>query len=338
MYSKLYKKILTLCLFFIPVIISAQDVSFSGYGAAGITIYDRNTLNGYNQEAYYEGQFQADIEYNKRISGQLDFRGNSIDNSVELREFSMKLELYDRFNLKIGNLKKPFGYEYLLNRDELFTINRSYVQDHIADLGYGGRSISVMGYYEYSKKHPEFPFSYYLSLFKNNSLFSGVVGRVQYHFDDDYSIDCDYLFQNKGGEQPINTQGFGAGFTIEKKSFDTNMEFFYVQDPFEGVRRQLIGEDDRVYSSGVKWFGAYTFDVGAELCKSIEPLLLIGYYRPDWDIPDNHVIQTVAGVNVYIHKKIRLRLNADLRMTKNQYNDGYDTKESRGIFEIQARF
>ena len=93
-----------------------------------------------------------------------------------------------------------------------------------------------------------------------------------------------------------------------------------------------------MYSSGVKWFGAYTFDVGAELCKSIEPLLLIGYYRPDWDIPDNHVIQTVAGVNVYIHKKIRLRLNADLRMTKNQYNDGYDTKESRGIFEIQARF
>ena len=46
----------------------AQEIEFSGWGATGIKVYDRNVLLGYSQEMFYEGKLQADIEYNDNIS------------------------------------------------------------------------------------------------------------------------------------------------------------------------------------------------------------------------------------------------------------------------------
>ena len=79
--------------FLLSSVLLSQNVSFSGYGAAGLKMYDRNRLNDYNQETYFEGKLQADIKYNDHIKAQLDLRGNSTDNSVNFREFSIKIDL-----------------------------------------------------------------------------------------------------------------------------------------------------------------------------------------------------------------------------------------------------
>ena len=42
----------------------SQKVEFSGWGMTGIKVYDRNILQGYSQEMFYEGKLQSDIEYN----------------------------------------------------------------------------------------------------------------------------------------------------------------------------------------------------------------------------------------------------------------------------------
>ncbi len=318
--------------------VTAQEIEFKGYGAAGYIFYDRNILNEYNQETYYEGKLQADIEFNKKIEAQLDLRGNSTDNSVNLREFSAKLKYFKYINFEIGNIKKPFGYEYQISKADLVPVNRSFVQNRIEDLGYGGRSVSIMGYYEYSKKRPEFPISYFLSLFKNNSLFAGIVARFGYHFNDDYVISANYQFQQKGGENKINTMGFGIDFVINKKDFDTSIEAYYVQDPYEGIRRKLQNVDEKVYAAGAKLQTAVGFDVDGEFIEEIEPFILLSYFLPDIDVSGNHVLQTLLGVNFYLTKDVRIRLNGDLRLTKNQFIDDYTTKESRGIFEFQVKF
>ena len=51
-------------------------------------------------------------------------------------------------------------------------------------------------------------------------------------------------------------------------------------------------------------------------------------------------IQALLGVNFYFTKKVRLRLNADLRLTKSEYDESgkYATNESRGIVEVHVRF
>jgi hypothetical protein len=278
------------------------------------------------------------VKVNKKIEAQLDLRGNSTDNSVNFREFSAKLEFFKYLKFKIGNTKKPFGYQYLMQREELIAVSRSLIVVRISELGYGGRSVSIMGYYKYSKKRPELPISYYISLFRNNSLFAGIVSRFVYHFNDDLSLGGNYLFQQKGGEDKILTHGFGIDFAVDKKRYNTIFEIFYVQDPIEGVIRKLQGKDEVVFSTGAALTTAYNFKIDAEIIKGLEPLIMLSYFVPDIDATENHVVQSLLGLNIYCHKDVRFRINGDLRLTKNQYNDDYSTKESRGILEFQVRF
>ncbi|MDT8325128.1 MAG: hypothetical protein RRA94_13535, partial [Bacteroidota bacterium] len=86
----------------------AQEVEFSGFGATGVRVYDRNPVAEFNQEFYYEGKFQADIRLSKDIEAQLDFRGSSDDREAVLREFSVKFEYFTYARIKIGNVKKPY--------------------------------------------------------------------------------------------------------------------------------------------------------------------------------------------------------------------------------------
>lgn len=325
-------------LFLIHIATTAQKVELEGYGAAGYRFYDRNNLNDYNQEAYYEGKLQVKVEYNDEIEMQLDFRGNSTDNSVNFREFSIELKYWKYLTLDIGNIKKPFGYEYLVNRDKLITVDRSYVSNTLGDLGYGSRAVSIMAFYEYDEDEPSFPFDYYLSMFRDNSYRTGIAGRFAYNFDDDWKLAGNYMFQNKGGDEKISTHGFGLDFSLDKKRINSDIGLFYVQDPEEGIRRRLQGRDELVYSAGIKWTGAYKFDIDNSEIEDIEPVVILGYFLPDFENKESHVLQTVIGVNVYLDDDLRVRFNGDLRLTKNEFISDYTTQNSRATLEIQARF
>ena len=315
----------------------AQEIKFTGYGATGYIFYDRDILNGYNQETYFEGKLQAEIKINKNIEAQLDLRGNSTEEAVELREFSVKLEYFDRLKFKIGNIKRPFGNEYLTNREKLFTIQRSNVQEQISELGYGTRTVSLMGYYNYSKKHPNFPFTYALSIFRDNNLVSGLAGRFLYHYGP-LSYGINYMFQSKGGDEPIKSHGIDAEVYLDVEDYESSLEIFFLQNPYEGVIQRLIGNDENVTAFGITFINAVEFDIHGSFIDSIEPVLLLSYYIPDFDKKENHVLQVLTGANFYLTKDVRLRFNADLRLTKNEFNEDYSTKNSRGIFEVQVKF
>jgi hypothetical protein len=315
----------------------SQKIEFSGWGATGIILYDREILNDYTQEVYYRGKLQADIKINKKLEAQFDMRGNSADNTITFREFTAKFEYMDYLRFKIGNTKKPFGYELLENQDDLYTVRRSIASRQSAMLGYGGRAVSLMAYYNYKKKRPDFPYSYALSVFKDNSLNFGVGTRFRYHTGD-FAFSANYLYQSRGGEEPISGSGISSDITFDIKDFFSSFEIMYLQDIDEGVRRRLQDNDDKVFAFGVKLEGAYEFDLDAEVIKSIEPLILINYFQPDSELTEEHIIQSIVGVNVYFHKKVRARLDADIRLSKDQYNRDYSTDDSRLYIELQVRF
>ena len=330
------KKILLLLL--ISAISFAQNIEFSGYGATGFRFFDRNRLNNPNQETYYEGKLQAEFNLKKGFEAQLDFRGNNIDKSVELREFSAKYESDSWYNIKIGHIKRPFGYEYMMNREKLWTIDRSIVQERISQLGYGSRSVAIMAYYEYDDDKSEFPYSWFLSLSKDNSSGSAVTGRVSYHFNDDLAVSGNYMYQAIGGDVPVKVSGFAADIAYRTKKFDANLEAVYVQDPVEGRIRELAGKENTVFAVGVKTMLARKFEIDGSFLEDIEPVFIAGYFVPESDISDRHIIQGVLGSNFYIDKEIRIRLNADMRFTKTEFDENYSTKESRVVLEFQVIF
>jgi hypothetical protein len=330
------KKLLLIILSF-TCISFAQDIKFKGYGAAGYRFMDRIRIVEANQETYYEGKFQAEFEINKHIEAQLDFRGNSDEQKVDLREFSAKFSYIPWLKFEMGNIKRPFGSEYMESEEDLAAVRRSYLTEVSGDLGYTGRSVGIMAYYN-TKDVEKFPHSYYLYVFKNNNLQNGLVARYVRHFSD-ISAGVNYFLLNTGGDYPISTNGMATNFLYKKKDFLFETEFMLLQDPVESIRRKLqLIKDKDVWAWGARVLSVIEFDTDAEIIEEIEPLILLSYFQPDAKVAGQHTIQALVGVNFYFDKDVRLRLNADALLTKNEYGDDYNTHDSRFTLELQVKF
>jgi hypothetical protein len=208
-----------------------------------------------------------------------------------------------------------------------------------------------MAYYNYSEKRLEFPYSYSISLFRDNSNSSGAALRGSYH-SGKISYGCSYLFQSTGVNQRVSAHGFSADLQVQREYFRTGLELFLVQDPLpeqqilaqnqvnSQAQAALNPDDEKVFGTGASLLTARAFNTNAEVIRKIEPLILLSLYIPDIDIPDTHVIQTLIGLNLYFTKNVRFRINGDLHLTKNEYNEAgdYATDESRVIFDLQVRF
>ena len=243
-------KLITVIIFLILLnnfVHAGEKIEFTGFGAAGFLFIDQNPLTDANQSTYYMGKLQADIEFNDEIEAQLDLRGNSVTNNITFREFSAKFKYFDYVRFKVGNIKRLFGYEYVQNRENLLTVNRSVMQNNLSLRGYGVRSVSIMAYYNYSKKRPDFPFSYAVSMYKDNSLGSGMALRGLYHVND-FNMGFSYIFQNRSGNYPISVHGISLEASYEKKNTSLNAGIVYVQDPLRG--QEILAANNFVENEG----------------------------------------------------------------------------------------
>jgi len=336
------KKILLLTLFaliitFTNVIAKKDiDVNFEGFGSTGFTFFNTDLMNKVNNLAYYRGKLQTEIKYGEFIKAQLDFRGESDDHSITFKEFSIRFKFMDYFWLKVGNIKKPFGYEQLTNREDLKVIERSYAHEQFANIGYGGRSVSLMAYYEYDEEVDGPPISYYVSGFKENSLNAGFSSRLVYHHEN-LAYALNYLYLSNGSLDLI-TNGFALDITVDKKRYITSIELLAAQDPVDGIIRRLQGKDENVWTLGAKWLTAYKFKFDKRFMDAVEPLIQFSYLLPDSEVMGNNVIQLLLGCNYYFYKDVMLRFNGDVRLTKNEYIGEYDPYNSKATIEIFITF
>ena len=82
----------------------------------------------------------------------------------------------------------------------------------------------------------------------------------------------------------------------------------------------------------------YIVQTEAEIVKTIEPVLLIGYFLPDSKVSEYNTYEAIIGCNFYLHKDVRFRLHGDLLMTKSVYTDSYSSVGSKVMFEAQVCF
>ncbi|HSP87203.1 MAG TPA: porin [Ignavibacteriaceae bacterium] len=314
-----------------------SQVEFTGYGSTGIQLFERPIAIGVSQEVYFEGKLQAEIKVNKDIEAQLDFRGNSADENVELREFSAKFEYWERMKIEIGNLKQPFGIEQMISDEDFELVDGSFINQQLSDFGYAERSVSVMFYSKYKDEYKNYPFSYYLSLFKNNSLTSGLYARLSYH-DNNFIYSVNYSFHSIGGDYPVKANAFCGDITFNPKNTTLSIEAFYVKNTETVLQNIILNGDQNIFAAGAKFLAARVFDIDGKIIKGLEPALLFGYFTPDIDENEFHTLQIVPGINVYFHDKVRLRLNYNKLLTKNRFNEKYSSLNTVGTLEVQVRF
>lgn len=317
-----------------PGVLHAQEVDFSGYGATGLRLHDRDPV----QEYFYEGKLQADITLSKKIEAQLDFRGDSDERNVILREFSAKFEYFTYARIKFGNVKKPFSVEGLADRDEYIPVFDSHIHRVNEAMGYAGRSVGLLVYYNANmEKRPDVPFSYAFGVFKNNSYVTSVNARGSWHTGG-WTASLGYALQSRGREDAITTHGATADIGYRSGAFESQIEAFLIQDPEEGIRRRLFDESEVVWMSGLRSLTALRFDVGGDIVKTIEPYLLLGWSAQDASASTYHRLEIMGGVNVFVDDDVRLRVVADGLLTRDRYSDEYSTHGSVFAFEVFVRF
>lgn len=316
----------------------AQKVSFSGSGATGAAFFDRNPVAGFNQEFYYEGKLQADIELSKKIEGQLDFRGHSESKTAVLREATVTFKHMDKARIKIGNIKKPFSLEGLSDRDEYIPVNDSYMHRVVSDLGYDGRNVGLMVYYNYKEKNPEFPFSYAAGVFRNQSYVTSAYLRGTAHSSAGYTASLGGALLQRGRENAITTFGVSADAGYKDSLFESGLEAVLLQDPEEGIRRRLLAREDRVYTAGLKSMTAMRFDLGGTFLKVLEPYLMLAWFVPDFEEMGTHRLEIMTGANVFVDDDVRLRLSLDALLTRDGRSDTYSTEGSSVTIETFFRY
>lgn len=320
------------------VSVRAQEVDFSGFGATGVRLYDRNPVAEFNQEYYYEGKLQADIKLSKDIEAQLDFRGSSDDREAVLREFSVKFEYFTYARIKIGNVKKPFSIEGLVDRDEYIPVFDSYIHRRNEELGYAGRNVGLLVYYNFNgKKRPDFPFSYAAGVFRNNSYVTSAYARGSWHHEG-FATSLGYAMLSRSGDDAITTHGISADAGYRADAAETTLELFYAQDPEEGIRRRLLGMEESVFTAGVRSLSALRFDIDGDVVEIIEPHLMLTWYAPEAETGTYHTLEIMVGVNVFLDDDVRLRLAADGLLTRDRFADEYSTHGSVFATEIFIRF
>ena len=328
---------LLIILILMPVFKLFSQVEFTGYGTTGLRLFERPVATGASQEVYFEGKLQADIKVNKDIEAQLDFRGSSDDENVVLREFSAKFEYWERMKIEIGNLKQPFGIEQIIKDEDFELTDNSFINQELSDFGYAERFISVMVYSKYKDEYASFPFSYYLSLFKDNSFRSGAYARISYH-KNNFIYSANYAYHSIGGNYPFKANAFSGDIIFNPDDTRLSLELFYVKNTEAVLERIVLNGDENVFAAGAKFLAARIFDIDGDIIKGLEPVVLFGYFVPDYDEKDVHTLQFVPGMNIYFHKDVRLRLNYSSINTKNRFNTEYSSLNSLGTLELQVRF
>ena len=313
-------------------------MDFSGFGATGVRVYDRNPVAEFNQEFFYEGKLQADITLSKKIEAQLDFRGSSDDREAILREFSVKFEYLTYARFKIGNVKKPFSVEGLSDRDEYIPVFDSHLHRRNEQLGYAGRNVGLLVYYNANlEKRPGTPFSYSAGVFKNNSYVTSAYARGSWHRGG-WTTSAGYALLSRSGDDAITTHGVSVDAGYRDAGFESQIEAFFSQDPEETIRRRLFEDDPSVWSPGLRSLTAVRFDVGGDIVETIEPYLLLGWSAQEAEGTQYHRVGLMAGINVFVDDDVRLRLVADALLTRDRWSDDYSTHGSVFAFEVFARF
>lgn len=324
----------------IIVIINIEMFSqykLSGFASVGYSYVGLNQELNYTQQTSFGAKLLLEYNINKHIDARIDFRANSRRQTVELREVSIGLDYFDYLKFSAGNLKKPFGGETIENIENLSTVGRSYLTQEITKIGYGGRAIGLEAYYKYSKVQKDYPHSYYLFIYRNNDVETGLVARYTRVFDD-ISFSGNYFLLRTLGEYPITTHAASIASNLSLYGIAIEGEILFAQDPVEGIKRIKKNENEEVYIIGGKLSSSYLISIEDEFIKAVQPVLLFSYYLPDAKVWDEYTLQFLSGADILLDDNVKFRVNGDVLLTKDPKTKIYKGHDARLILNLQIKF
>lgn len=326
-----------ICLILLLNIELLAQYRFSGFASVGYSYVAMNNEIDYTQQTSFAAKLLFEYNLNNHIDTRIDLRASSRDLTVQIREVSINLDYFQHLKFQFGNIKKPFGAENIENIENLSTIGRSYLTQKLNRIGYGDRAIGIQAYYKYSKADPDFPYSYYLFVFRDDGEESGFTARLT-RVVDNLTITGNYFLLKTPGQYPITTHAAMLASSLDFSDLSFDGELLLAQDPNEGIKRIKKNENQEVYIIGAKISSSFLLPTSGEIIQAIQPIVLISYYQPDSSVWDDYTIQFLTGANFILDEKFKLRVNTDLLVSKNPVTKKYKGHDARLTLNLQVKF
>ncbi|HMU42102.1 MAG TPA: hypothetical protein PKA80_02275 [Ignavibacteriaceae bacterium] len=326
-----------ICLILLLNIELLAQYRFSGFASVGYSYVAMNNEIDYTQQTSFAAKLLFEYNLNNHIDTRIDLRASSRDLTVQIREVSINLDYFQHLKFQFGNIKKPFGAENIENIENLSTIGRSYLTQKLNRIGYGDRAIGIQAYYKYSKADPDFPYSYYLFVFRDDGEESGFTARLT-RVVDNLSITGNYFLLKTPGQYSITTHAAMLASSLDFSDLSFDGELLLAQDPNEGIKRIKKNENQEVYIIGAKISSSFLLPTSGEIIQAIQPIVLISYYQPDSSVWDDYTIQFLTGANFILDEKFKLRVNTDLLVSKNPVTKKYKGHDARLTLNLQVKF
>ncbi len=335
----LYKKlsflwIMLLCCFTTHIVLAKEKVKFEGHVASGMKYLQRDVY-GFS---YYYGKLRMETELDDNIKTVLDFRGRSETNEVELKSAYLRIQQSPGVFVKIGNVKKRFTAEEMDSKEDLPTIETSLLNRHLEPFGFVVRGMGITLYRKYENKG--LPVGYRTGIYYNESRHMYSLLRLEHYKIGPFQrmgLGCIYRKPLSRGEKTV--MAFSADLAFKAGRFRSEIEGVWGQDPVESYYRILKSIPETAAFTGGKLLITYSQPFKYKFLKAIEPVLLFSFLAPDTDEFEVHQIQCLTGLNVYIHKKVRIRINNDLIFANNALDTSvYATENSKFFVEVQTRW
>ncbi len=294
------------------------------------------------QDSHTRKANRAKIEFNvnikKNIKGQIDIRNRKKTNEIYLKGAWIKLRSDSPVKIKIGSIKKRFGFEETFSKDELYTIDTSIINRHMEYFGYVIRGQGVEIYRKYKGEGHPYSFNtgaYYHE--SQNYYFSGRMVKHNFPFFDHAGVSGILRFSLLNSKESFGAFGIDVSKSVNSMNFEA--ELFYGDDTDATAFRRLSGRWEKVNFLGFRSLIRKEIKLNKSRLRKIEPLVMFCYLAPDTESLDVHQLQSLLGLNLYVTKKTRFRINGDMVLSNNPVEkDKYYYTDSRVSSEFQIRW
>ena len=215
-------------------------------------------------------------------------------------------------------------------------------------MGYTARSFAIKGYYNYSKKRPSFPYSYAVSVFRDNSHNIGLSLKGSRHYND--LVVSSYFQTQYKTNAKVDSFGGGVDGVYSINNSSLGLGLYLVEDPVTGFKNADLNSlitsnsldlpflDESIIATTLQVYLAQRFNAQGDVIKAYEPVFLTSIYLPDLNETQDSELQTAFGLNAYFNKGVRLRFQFDLIFTKKPTSKQSSINGSRVELGLQARF
>ena len=311
-----------------------EKIKFEGYASSGMEYYDDEVY----ASCYYQGKLKVETTLDENFKAVLDFRGRSETNEVELKGAYLRIKYSPWAHIKIGQIKKRFTLEEMSSEEDLPTIQVSLLNRHMDPFGFVVRGNGVSVYRDY--EGDGVPVGYQAGVYYNESHhIYGVARFDRYSAGSFQRFGLGGVYRESIGSGDKSAMAFSLDGSWVFDRFSTEIESVWGQDPVESHYRQLQNRSDKAQFVGGRFLITYKYPVERRFLTAWEPMALFCFLAPDTDQCEVHQIQCLVGLNIYLHKKVRIRINGDLILCNNSLDTSKYTMSGSGVMaEVQTRW